>query len=194
MRRARPPRRTRTATDKAVFTLIQEKPGLTSREIGEQLGFATKTITISVGKWWSEKAISRYWSEADKVYRYYPAEHVGKEKMSRIKAQKMREYMDYVERKDDSDPEGWVPKFVRDGMYLPSTFRMIRYYSDKLTNGELVSVEELEKLKTDLQALSKSMTNAVKLIDSIVNREELWDPATLPVWLKDNEDNYGGED
>lgn len=177
-----------------MFTLIQEKPGLTSREIGEQLGFATKTITISVGKWWSEKAISRYWSEADKVYRYYPAEHVGKEKMSRIKAQKMREYMDYVERKDDSDPEGWVPKFVRDGMYLPSTFRMIRYYSDKLTNGELVSVEELEKLKTDLQALSKSMTNAVKLIDSIVNREELWDPATLPVWLKDNEDNYGGED
>jgi DNA-binding MarR family transcriptional regulator len=185
----------RTALDKEIFTLIQNEPGLLSREIADKLDCARPTVTNSAAKWWKEQAITRFWSEADNAYRYYPIEYPGKEKKRRISSKKMRLFKEHMEERE-ATYNSYTPLFLSKGPLFAESIARLWELAAESATGKVISNEELNSVRESLQGLHKALTYPLNMIELMLNREELWDASTLAVFLysDDEDDNNGGDD
>jgi hypothetical protein len=177
--------------DRAVLEAIQNNPGLSIKELAQKTDIIQKYVSYSITKWTREGSVTRIWNTVagQGHYRYYADGRTGPEKKPRISPKSMKGLWEISE-------SGWLPKFVEKGPNFPAAVNELYDLAQRTLRGEIITNQELQEVKDRLAEVRSTLQFSGKVIDSILNREELWDSGTLaPFLFSDNfgDNNDGGE-
>lgn len=184
---ARRPKRRRSPAQLEVFTTIQTHPDISPREIRDLLDYTQVFVASTLGIFLKEKSIIRAWSAADKCYRYSTEKTVRQvDKIPRVSAKQMAGLRDIVIE------EGWKPRFVHKGDNFVLAITRLWECTGALAAGEKITNKELHDIKQLLEDLLGPLLFSTKVIQSMLDQEELWDSGTLAAFLLSFDDTESG--